>query len=345
MSELQQKKFLHSKGLIFSAIFAALSICVDIAALIIVASGIRGTVTAYIIYGIAALFTIIFGILFIKYRKTIKVIFKYSFLSANLIIKLRKYSLFERVITDYGWRTMLGALVVLAGNIVYVSYLIWMAVAYKSPWYAALAGFYAWLVLTRGGIIFAEKIFDSKNNGQIQSSKYKYIISLFSGIALIIAGGAFSAPVMQMANGTYPKNGDIANIVINTVFAFVKCLSAILQFIRSRAYKDPTISELRNISLVTAMMSLLTLQVSIITVFAKQGDTMWQYVVILGSIVSFITITIGTLSVVGSFLKLKTLNKENEIKKNDKTSDTNFINEDNNYDKTKSANNSDKNIL
>lgn len=100
-----------------------------------------------------------------------------------------------------------------------VEYSIRIAVTYKSPWYAALAGFYAWLVIIRGGIVSADKYVESRKYPANNKEKYKIVIALIGGIALISAGIAISAPIAQMAVGTYPKSGGIFNIVVNSVFA------------------------------------------------------------------------------------------------------------------------------
>ena len=55
-------------------------------------------------------------------------------------------------------------------------------------------------------------------------------------IALMSAGGAIAAPIIQMAVGSYPRSGGISNIVINAVFAFVKCVSAIARLMRAAAH-------------------------------------------------------------------------------------------------------------
>lgn len=296
MTTQRPQRRLSEGGFIFLIVLAALTVMTDVTALVVVSVDMRATEAAYAVYGVAVLLSLAVGILLLVYRREIKSFVGDTVASAKLVARLRKYNLFERAFTDYGWRTLVAAAFVLTGNIVYVAYLVWMAVAYKSPWYAALAGFYAWLVIMRGGVIAAEKCIEKKSGLPSAPLKDKYVISLISGVTLIIAGGVVAAPVVQMAIGTYPRTDGVANIVINAVFAFVKCVSAIVQLVRAFAYKDPVTRELRNISLVTALMSLLTLQVSIIIVFAH-GYTMWEYVTGLGVIVSVTTIAVGTLSV------------------------------------------------
>ena len=126
--------------------------------------------------------------------------------------RLRKFDVFDRVFTDYGWRTLLMAVLTLAGNIVYFSYLIWMAVAYTSPWYAALAGFYAWLVIIRGTVIFADRVAEKRKKDSASAARNRCVIALICGVAMITAGCAVSSPVIQMAVGNYPQSGGVSNL-------------------------------------------------------------------------------------------------------------------------------------
>lgn len=118
---------------------------------------IYGTASAaYGVYGVSVLLTLFTGIFVFVYYKAIKKLLLDAFTSIRPIVRIRKYDVFDKLFTDYGRRTLFVALGVLIWNVVYVSYLIWMAVAYRSSWFAALAGFYAWLTLMRGGVLLAE---------------------------------------------------------------------------------------------------------------------------------------------------------------------------------------------
>lgn len=72
---------------------------------------------------------------------------------------------------------------------------------------------------------------------------------------------------------------------------------------RAAGYKDPVTLELRNIGLVTAFMSMLMLETTIIAVFAH-GYSMWEYVVALAVIVASSTVVMGVVSVTKNGLAL-----------------------------------------
>ena len=292
MSDTPKIRKLSKESFIAFAVLAALALMTDVSALVLVTTRLRATEAAYAVYGVAVALTLTAGVILLIRRKDIATTAKDAVLAARFVASLRRFSVFERAFSDYGWRTLLSALVVLAGNIVYVSYLIWMAVAYISPWYAALAGFYAWLVIMRAGVVLAERLTAKRAGTPEAPLRDRHIIAVINGAMLIVAGGVIAAPAVQMSIGLYPHGGGIPDVVINAVFAFVKMTSAIVQVVRAAGYRDPVAQSLRNVSLVTAMMSLLTLQVSIIIAFAH-GYSMWEYVVGLGVLVSTATIVSG----------------------------------------------------
>lgn len=314
MKLLRENLKLSSAGVVCLAVSAWLTLMADGAALFLAASDIRATSAAYGVYGVSVLLTLFTGIFVFVYYKAIKKLLLDAFTSIRPIVRIRKYDVFDKLFTDYGRRTLFVALGVLIWNVVYVSHLIWMAVAYRSSWFAALAGFYAWLTLMRGGVLLAEKFPALLAPEHANSVRYKHIVSLACGAALIIAGCAVSAPVIEMTNGTFPQRGSIATIVVNSVFAFLKCVPAVVQLIRVQKYNDPVTRSLKNISLVTALMSLLTLEMSVLTVF---GDTrnMWQFFAVSGALVSSAIIAVGIVSVVRNSVAIRKFRRSDKARR------------------------------
>ena len=303
MSDTPKIRKLSKESFIAFAVLAALALMTDVSALVLVTTRLRATEAAYAVYGVAVALTLTAGVILLIRRKDIATTAKDAVLAARFVASLRRFSVFERAFSDYGWSTLLSALVVLAGNIVYVSYLIWMAVSYISPWYAALAGFYAWLVIMRAGVVLAERLTAKRAGTPEAPLRDRHIIAVINGALLIVTGGVIAAPSVQMAIGLYPEGMGIADVVINTVFSFVKCVSAAVQIVRAAGYKDPVTLELRNIGLVTAFMSMLMLETTIIAVFAH-GYSMWEYVVSLAVIVASSTVVMGVVSVTKNGLAL-----------------------------------------
>ena len=158
-------------------------------------------------------------------------------------------------------------------------------------------------------MVLAERLTAKRAGTSSAPHKDRHIIALVNGVLLIVAGGVIAAPSVQMSIGLYPEGMGVADVVVNTVFSFVKCSSAAVQSVRAAGYKDPVTRELRNIGLVTAFMSMLMLQTTIIAVFAH-GYSMWEYVVGLAGIVATSTVVMGVVSVARNGYALTHANEE-----------------------------------
>ena len=286
MSDTPKIRKLSKESFIAFAVLAALALMTDLSALVLVTTWLRATEAAYAVYGVAVALTLTTGVILLIRRKDIAATAKDAVLSARFVASLRRFSVFERAFSDYGWRTLLSAL----------------------AWYSALAGFYAWLVIMRAGVVLAERLTAKRAGTPEAPARDRHIIAVINGSMLIVAGGVIAAPAVQMSLGLYPHGGGIRDIVINAVFAAVKCTSAIVQFVRSAGYKDAVTQELRNIGLVTALMSLLTLEVSIIDAYAH-GYSMWEYVTGLAVIVASSSVVLGVVSVTRSGISLTKLRR------------------------------------
>ena len=105
-------------GFIAFVILSVAALMTDFASLVLVTTWLRGTEAAYPVYAVGAALTLAAAVILIVRRKDIATIAKDAMLSAKFFASLRRYSIFERAFSDYGWRTLLSAFIVLAGNLV-----------------------------------------------------------------------------------------------------------------------------------------------------------------------------------------------------------------------------------
>ena len=105
-------------GFIAFVILSVAALMTDFASLVLVTTWLRGTEAAYPVYAVGAALTLAAAVILIVRRKDIATIAKDAMLSAKFFASLRRYSIFERAFSDYGWRTLLSAFIVLAGNVV-----------------------------------------------------------------------------------------------------------------------------------------------------------------------------------------------------------------------------------
>ena len=190
------------------------------------------------------------------------------------------------------------AFVSLLLNACYIVYLTAVAAAHSSAWYGTLAGYYISVWLIRGGISFATHRAEKNEQDPVRLARKNTLNFLFVGCALPLLGGVMAAAVIQMAIGSYPDSTGVSNIVINAIFAAVKLTSALVQFVRARTVcprppaAHPVARAMRILGMISALMSLLSLAVSIVAVCAN-GYTMWELICSFGGAVCGATLASG----------------------------------------------------
>ena len=287
--------------LIWLTVLAILAFFADGAALIMLSMEIRATSAAFVVYGMAVLFTVPAILVFVFRKEKIKSYLSEKITKTKILIYLKKFSVFEKSISDYGYRTLITSAIMLFFNFAYVNYLIWMAVSYRSSYFAAMAGYYAWLAITRTAIVVSQFLLEKYGKFNERNAS---VLAFTAGICFVIAAGGSIAPSLQMIFGTYPQGGTVFDIVVSALFCVIKTFSAVLQCLRATASRHPVTIALRNLSLIAAMMSMLTLQIPIIIVFGG-GSTLWEMVAAYGAVIFAATLAIGLATVIKSLKGLR----------------------------------------
>lgn len=264
--------------------------------------------------GIIALFVITgtlwvaSAVMIVLFRHSLKSVAD-SFSAGDMVLALRKYPVFDRTFSDYSFRSVLLSAAASIGNLGYIIYLIVMAASYRDHWYASLVGFYGALWLMRIGVLAAYGASHALTGTALK--KRQWIIYLSTGVCFPVVGGVIAAPVIQMAIGAYPAEGSVFDVAVSAVFAAVKLTVALTGLIRAKNRSDEVVSAVKNIGLVSALMSLNSLQVSIIRAFAN-GYTMWEWVSALGGLVAGFTVILGVYMIVRAALEIKKLSSVTE---------------------------------
>lgn len=257
---------------------------------------------AYAVYGLAAAFLTAAAIFYFSCKNRIKSEAEKVFSPAAE--KLKKQPLLRDIAGDYSKKTLVVSVFTAAFNLAYLIYLIWVAIAYLSPWYASMAGFYAFLVLSRSAVLLTERYYAKKSQSNKAPYPVKCKIFIGAGAANIVGGAVMSIPVLMMSVGEYPQGAEVINIVVNALFALIKTSSAVMQCVRSFKEGDFTSRALRNMGIITALMSLQMLEMTIVN-YTTGADIMWLMVAVIGGIADGITIITGITMIVQGAAALK----------------------------------------
>ncbi len=208
---------------------------------------------------------------------------------------------------DYTLRTHIFALVAVIINLANVGVNIAAAVVYSSMWYCAMAVYYFALGALRGGMLIATKQINNRFEGE-RLALAKTRMYLACGISLMVFEAALLYAVTEMVTEKVTSTGEIMAIAI-AAYTFYKVIVSIVNVKKASRLRDPALQCLKNINMTDALVSLLSLQITMISVFDSKNE-LSQMNGITGIAVTVITLIIAVVMITQAARRLK--EKENE---------------------------------
>ena len=224
----------------------------------------------------------------------------------------------NRLFTEYGFRTIIFSIGSFTINLAFAVYNGTIAILISSIWFGALAAYYVFLIVLRGGIlIYHARRRKAIKNGQTESETYLRDTKVYGncGILLVILPIALSVAILQMvrANEAFVHTG--ITIYAYAVYAFYKIGMAIYNFVKTRKTNEMTVRASKNINLADAFVSILALQTAM---FHEFGTGMGDFNIgtmnaITGAAVCALTAAIGIFMIVITIRIIRNI----KIEKND----------------------------
>ena len=209
----------------------------------------------------------------------------------------------NRLFTEYGFRTIIFSIGSFTINLAFAVYNGTIAILISSIWFGALAAYYVFLIVLRGGIlIYHTRRRKAIKNGQTESETYLRDTKVYGncGILLVILPIALSVAILQMvrANEAFVHTG--ITIYAYAVYAFYKIGMAIYNFVKTRKTNEMTVRASKNINLADAFVSILALQTAM---FHEFGTGMGDFNIgtmnaVTGAAVCALTAAIGIFMIV-----------------------------------------------
>jgi len=268
-------------------------------------------VLSYLLYGVAALLLgySVYTIVVIAPK-----------IKNKIIIALKKREITRKFLEQYGYRTAIISFVALMVNVIYVAFNGVLAVAMRSVWYGALAGYHLLLIGTRAMVLLYHR---KRRNTLKKSERQGDCLSLEElkkeelkreeikkyrtcGILLITMPICLSFAILQMVvSGTAFVYWDWT-VFAFAAYAFYKITIAIINVVKARAENDFSVQALINVNLADGMVSILALQTSLLFAFGEGGNY-GTINAITGGVVCALTILIGILMIARANVNLKKL--------------------------------------
>ncbi len=219
-------------------------------------------------------------------------------IKARVQASLRKRKFTRDFTENYSFRTLVFAACSFVINIGFVVFNTVFSVLTENAWYASLAGYYFLLSLLRGGVFWGRKRARARANGD-----EKKLLSLelnnyaLCGGALFILDLAMAVAVTFMVLEQKPTQYTEITAIVFATFAVYKISLAIWNIFKARKTNDLQIQTFRNIGLVDAAVSLLSLQTTLGSTFS-QGENMLALNAVTGAFVCLITMGLGVFMII-----------------------------------------------
>ncbi len=227
-------------------------------------------------------------------------------LKSSIMGALKKRAFTRDLTEDYTFRTLVFAVCSLTVNIGFVAFNTTFAILTSNLWYGCLAGYYFLLTLLRYGVFWWNKKAKRRAGGdeaefaRLQKRNYG-----LCGGALLALETAMSVAVTFMVLGRKATKYTEITAIVFATYSVYKISLAVWNVFKARKTQDWQIQSFRNIGLVDAAISLLSLQTTLVSTFSEDGRDMLAMNAATGAFVCLLTIGIGVVMIIQSRRKVK----------------------------------------
>lgn len=178
----------------------------------------------------------------------------------------KKTSYGARFLEDYTFRTILTTLPTFLINVVYTVYNGVIGVMNQSAWFITMAVYYSLLGIMRYFAVNTERKTSRMENPKLIRKRELSVIRT-DGILLLLLNLALSGVVLlTIAKGTAKTHSEIMVISI-AAYTFYKITMAVINMVKVRKMQSPILITIRNIGVADALVSMLTLQTTMLASF------------------------------------------------------------------------------
>ena len=185
---------------------------------------------------------------------------------------------------DYIFKTLVSSVVSFFVTIIFALYNGFLGIRLLSIWHGGICVFYLLLAVIRGIILLTEKNNGARNDKQKSETRQRtFIISAF---ILLLLNLALALPVSLMVVLKRPVNMGLIPAITMATYTTYKIIMAFIHIQKQKRsnHNNILIAELRTINFIDALVSILTLQNTLIMV--KQIPSNGNNMLVLSSVSS-----------------------------------------------------------
>lgn len=222
-----------------------------------------------------------------------------------LVEKMSNTPLGARFLEDVRFRTEISLYMGFFINLLYIVMKMASGIYYHSVWFISVAVYYILLAFMRFLLFRRGKVGTTGNYLEAELKRYR-----MCGILLLIMNQALAGIVVFMVhqNKSYDYPGYL--IYAMAAYSFYCVILASINIVKFRRHGSPVLSAAKVISLVSAMVSILSLETAMVTRFGDKDDFVFRQVMTgaTGGGVCTLVLGIAVFMIVKSSLHLKRIN-------------------------------------
>ncbi|MBE5741495.1 MAG: hypothetical protein E7351_03110 [Clostridiales bacterium] len=285
-------KIKQPKGIWLALFYIFFVLCVA-GTIVLVILVPKQTVGHIVLYVLSAVSLIYFVYTIVIFAPKIK---------SRIIDTLHKHKFTSTLLNNFGYRTIIFSIISFLLNLSYVIFMGVLAIMTKSAWYISITVYYLTLILMKGNILYSKKKYNTEKK---KARAYRY-----SGMMFILLTLALSGIIVLI----YTSNMyfEYAGLMIYAVaaYTFYKLVLAIINIFKARKHDDLYVQNIRNINLVSALVSIVVLQVAMFQAFSPANNTSIANG-LTGGAVAFVILALGIFMIIKANKKLKKLEEKN----------------------------------
>lgn len=184
----------------------------------------------------------------------------------RFFIIVKKNAFGAHFLEDYRFRTVLTTMPSFVINVAYTIYNGVIGVMNQSAWFITMAVYYSLLGIMRYCAVHTERKISRMEDQKLIRKKELAVIKT-DGILLLLLNLALSGVVLlTIAKGRAKAYSEIIAISI-AAYTFYKITMAVINMVKVRKMQSPILITIRNIGVADALVSMLTLQMTMLVSF------------------------------------------------------------------------------
>ena len=189
----------------------------------------------------------------------------------SLYRDLKKNPFGARFFDDYTFRTILTTLPTFLINVAYTLYNGVIGIVNQSPWFITMAVYYSLLGIMRYQAVSTERKTTFMEDRKLIRKKQLSVIRTDGILLLVLNIALIGVIILTITKDTAKRYSEIMVISI-AAYTFYKIITSVMNMIKVRKLQSPILITIRNIGVADALVSMLTLQMTMLASFQERSS-------------------------------------------------------------------------